>query len=193
MITQKEEDFMKVQIIYSSLSGKTKRLAEAISAGITEADTWTLHNLKDEEPELDGDIILLGYWVDKGGPEKKMQEFMKKVSGKAVSIFCTLGFYADSAHANQSVNAGIDIVKKNNTIIGSYVCNGALSEQIIEMFRKNGTQGTHSASPENEIRWSIMASHPTKAECELGAERFRERIEIYRQFQEKGLPFKSIS
>lgn len=183
---------MKIQIIYSSLSGKTERLAKAIAEGTAQKDSCTLHNLKDGEPALDGDVVLLGYWVDKGGPEKKMKEFMEKVSGKAVGVFCTLGFYADAAHAHQSIAAGVDAVKEKNTVIGSYVCNGALSEQIIAMFRKNGTAGPHSASPENEIRWSVMASHPTEAECALGAERFRERVEIYRQFQDRGLAFPSV-
>ena len=183
---------MKIQIIYSSLSGKTERLAKTIFNGMGKEHTCTIHNLKDGEPSLDGDIILLGYWVDKAGPEQKMKQFMGKVKGKAVGIFCTLGFYVDSAHAHESISNGVKEVKDNNTIIGSYVCNGAISEKIIEMFRKRGTEGPHSASKENEIRWSIMASHPTDAECALGAERFRERVEIYSRFQEEGLTFKSI-
>ena len=58
---------MKVQVIYSSLSGCTKRLAEGIFNGLNAMDK-TIHDLKDGRPELEGDIILLGYWVDKGGP-----------------------------------------------------------------------------------------------------------------------------
>ncbi|MBS4929834.1 MAG: hypothetical protein KH020_00595 [Clostridiales bacterium] len=183
---------MKIQVIYSSLSGRTKRLAEAIADGMSKEDNCTIHNLKDGEPVLDGDIILLGYWVDKGGPEQKMKDFMEKVEGKAVGIFCTLGFYADSAHAHDSIINGVNVVKEKNTVIGSYVCNGALSEQIIAMFRQRGGNGTHSASPENEIRWNVMKNHPTDAECELAKERFRERVEIYKEFTKKGLLLKSI-
>ncbi len=183
---------MKIQVIYSSLSGRTKRLAEAIADGMSKEDNCTIHNLKDGEPVLDGDIILLGYWVDKGGPEQKMKAFMEKVEGKAVGIFCTLGFYADSAHAHDSIVNGVNAVKEKNTVIGSYVCNGALSEQIIAMFRQRGGNGTHSASPENEIRWNVMKNHPTDAECELAKERFRERVEIYKQFTKEGLLLKSI-
>ena len=183
---------MKIQIIYSSLSGKTERLAKTIFNGMGKEHTCTIHNLKDGEPSLAGDIILLGYWVDKAGPEQKMKQFMGKVKGKAVGVFCTLGFYADSAHAHESISNGVKEVQDNNTIIGSYVCNGAISEKIIEMFRKRGTERPHSPSKEHEIRWSIMASHPTDSECALGAERFRERVEIYSRFQEEGLTFKSI-
>ncbi|MBS5522803.1 MAG: hypothetical protein KHX56_11090 [Clostridiales bacterium] len=183
---------MKVQVIYSSLSGRTEILAKAIANGISEKYICTLHNLKDGAPELDADVVLLGYWVDKGGPNKEMKEFMEKVSGKAVGVFCTLGAYADGAHAVHSITAGVNIVKENNTVIGSYVCNGALSKEIIEMFRKNGKEGPHSASVENEIRWKIMENHPTKAECDLAAERFRERVEILELHKVHHREFKSV-
>ena len=182
---------MKVQIVYSSLSGRTKKVAEAIYAGI-EAEEKSLIDLKDGEPVLDGDVILFGYWVDKGGPNAQMKALLPKVEGKAVGVFCTLGYYADSEHARQSLLAGIGLLKEKNTVIGGYVCNGALSEAVIARFRQAGMSGPHSASPENEIRWKVMQGHPTAAECALAAERFRERVEICRAFAAQGLTFKSV-
>lgn len=182
---------MKVQVIYSSLSGRTKKVAEAIFNSI-EADEKTIHDLKDGEPTLDGDIVLMGYWVDKGGPNAEMKEFMTKVKGKAVGVFCTLGFYADSTHAQNSIAEGVKMVADDNTVIGSYVCNGSLSDDIINSFRKRGSEGPHSATPANEIRWAVMAAHPTKAECDLAAERFTERVKLYTEFKKQGVEFTSI-
>ena len=181
---------MKVQIIYSSLTGCTQRVAEAIFDGL-KVENKSIHNLKDGEPVLDGDVILLGYWVDKGGPNNEMMELMKTIKNKAVGIFCTLGYYADSSHAQQSVQKGLDFVKENNAIVGSYVCNGALSPKMIEGMRQGGA-GHHSATPQKEIRWDIMKSHPTAAECSLAAERFVERIELYSRCCEQNLDFQSI-
>ena len=182
---------MKVQVIYSSLSGRTRKVAEAIYADLP-AEEKELLDLKDGEPTLDGDVILFGYWVDKGGPNAAMKELLPKVEGKAVGVFCTLGFYADSEHARKSLLAGVELLREKNTVLGGYVCNGALSESIISRFRQAGTSGPHSATPENEIRWAVMKDHPTEAELALAAERFKERVEIYRAFREKGLTFKSV-
>lgn len=181
---------MKVQVIYSSLSGRTKKLAERIYEGLQIAEK-SLHDLADGEPALDGDVLLLGYWVDKGGPNAVMAEFMKKVNGKTVGVFCTLGYYADSAHGQGALNAGVGLLKDNNRILGGYVCNGALSKDMIECFR-NGRGGPHGATLENEIRWKVMENHPTEAEIALGVERFRERIEILRRFEEGGGEFRSV-
>lgn len=183
---------MKVQIIYSSLSGNTERLAKEIGLFLGKEYEYSIHNLKDGVPQIDGDVILLGYWVDKAAPDKKMMEFMETIEGKAIGLFCTLGYYADSAHAQTSIINGAKIVAEKNTIIGTYVCNGAISDAIIKRFRQNGTTGSHSASPENEIRWDILKEHPTKAECQLAGERFYERVKIYERYVEQGLSFKSI-
>lgn len=181
---------MKVQVIYSSLSGCTKKLAQGIYDGLGDVEK-SIHNLADGEPTLDGDVLLLGYWVDKGGPNAQMKAFMDKLEGKTVGVFCTLAYWADAAHGTGSLTAGIDAVKEKNTVIGGYVCNGHISEKMIEAFRSNPS-GHHSATPESELRWKLMAAHPTDAEIALGAERFRERVALYGMFREKKLPFRSI-
>ena len=181
---------MKVQVIYSSLSGCTKKLAQGIYDGLGDVEK-SIHDLAEGNPALDGDILLLGYWVDKGGPNAQMKAFMDKLKGKTVGVFCTLAYWTDAAHGTGSLTAGIDAVKEKNTVIGGYVCNGHISDKMIESFRSNPT-GHHSATPEAELRWKLMANHPTAAEIALGAERFRERVELYGMFQENKLTFRSI-
>lgn len=182
---------MKVQVVYSSLSGCTKRLAKGIYDGLNAQDK-TLHDLNDGDPELTGDVILLGYWVDKGGPNEQMKEFMKKVEGKKVGVFCTLGFWADSTHAQQSLHNGVELIKEKNTVIGGYVCNGALSQQIIDNFRTR-TSGPHSANPASEARWAILKDHPTQSEIALAAERFNERLNLLERLEQQNMEFAAIS
>lgn len=181
---------MKVQIIYSSLSGCTKRLAEGICEGLN-VEEKELFDLNNGAPEPDGDVILLGYWVDKGGPNAQMKAFMEKVEGRNVGVFCTLGFWADSTHAQGSLHNGVELLKAKNTIIGGYVCNGALSQKMIEAFRAR-TSGPHSANPASEARWEIMKAHPTQNEIALAAERFNERILMLKKMDEIGEEFSTI-
>jgi len=181
---------MKVQVIYSSLSGCTRRLAQGIYDGL-QVDK-SIHDLQDGVPALDGDVVLLGYWVDKGGPNEQMKNFMATVEGKYVGVFCTLGFWADSDHAHQALHNGVEAVKEKNQVIGGYVCNGSLSPKIIEAFRTR-TAGPHSATPANEVRWAILKDHPTQSEIALASERFNERITMLEMLKEKGIEFTAFN
>ncbi len=179
---------MKVQIIYSSLTGCTKRVAEAIFNGI-DTEQKTIHDLKDGAPVLDGDIILLGYWGISGNPNDEMKEFLKTVKGKAVGVFCTLGYYCDTEHAFKTLEAGINLLKDNNEVIGSFICNGAVAQVLKE---GQGIDGTQPPAEQKELRWEMIKDHPTKAECNLAAERFNERIKLYSRCKELNIDFTSI-
>ena len=183
---------MKVQIVYSSLSGCTRRLAEGIFDAMA-VDTKELYDLAAGTPELDGDAVLLGYWVDKGGPDAAMKAFMETIEGKNVGVFCTLAYWADSAHAHAALAAGAALVKEKNRVLGGYVCNGAMSQAMIDRFRANGASGPHSASPANEARWALMKSHPTTAEITLAAERFNERLCLLQTLETQGLEYPAIN
>ncbi len=179
---------MKVQVIYSSLTGCTQKLANAIFNGI-EAEQKSIHNLKDGMPVLDGDIILLGYWGISGNPNDEMKEFLKTVKNKAVGIFCTLGYYADSAHARQTLESGLNLVKEHNEVIGGFVCNGAVAQNLKD---GQGKSGVRIPTEQKELRWEMIKNHPTSAECALAAERFNERIRLYTRCKELKIDFTSI-
>ena len=173
---------MKVQIVYSSLSGCTRRLAEGIFDAMA-VDTKELYDLAAGTPELD----------DKGGPNAAMKAFMETIEGKNVGVFCTLAYWADSAHAHAALAAGAALVKEKNRVLGGYVCNGAMSQAMIDRFRANGASGPHSASPANEARWALMKNHPTAAEITLAAERFNERLCLLQTLETQGLEYPAIN
>lgn len=181
---------MKVQVIYHSLSGCTEKLARGIFERL-DCEDKSLHDLSQGEPELDGDVLLLGYWVDRAGPCQPMRELMERVEGKHVGIFCTLAFWCDAAHGAASLHNGAECVKARNTIIGGIVCNGHMSQKMLESFRSMKA-GPHSANPASEARWELLKDHPSDCEISLAAERFNERLTLLRTLNAQGVAFPSI-
>ena len=182
---------MRVLVAYSSLSGGTKRLAEGIFTSLPYEEK-TLATIQ-EAPSLEGyDAILVGYWANQGAPGQDVQQFLKTIHGKAVGVFATLAYHPDTNHGWGLVQKGIDLVKEDNAILGSFVCNGALSPAMLKMWRTPGPDGKVAATPENEIRWKVSALHPTPVDIAMAAERFRERLSILEAHQAQGLTFKSI-
>ncbi len=80
---------MKILVAYSSKTGNTKKLAAGIYSLLKrdvedlDISICKMSNAKD----LDAyDTILVGYWVDKGGPNKEATKFLSSLKGKRVGI-----------------------------------------------------------------------------------------------------------
>ena len=92
---------MKTLIVYSSLTGNTKMVAEAIHE-VFDGES-TLHPVGDN-PAADGcDLVIVGFWVDRGTADAKAKAYLETLQGKRVGLFATLGAYPDSEHARESL------------------------------------------------------------------------------------------
>ena len=114
---------MKCAVVYSSLTGNTEKLAEAIKNRV---DTCYFGNPSDEA--LTADIIFVGFWAIGGSCGDNIKEFLQKLSGKKVFIFGTVGY----GNTKEFYDGILDKVKENvpssNTIIGTYACQGKVSD-----------------------------------------------------------------
>lgn len=172
--------FMNILITYSSETGNTKKLAEGIYKNINEDNRLNvkIRPIKEVENIDDYDAILVGYWVDKGGPNKEAEAFMRKIKNKKVGIFATLGAYPDSKHGFNSLLRGEELLEENNEVIGKYICQGAVSPKLIEAFKKLDSSNHHAITAEKMKRYKIAELHPNEAEVLSAAILFKERLTI---------------
>jgi flavodoxin len=168
---------MKVLVTYSSLTGNTKMIAEGIFKEIGCEDKVLLPIKEVKELER-YDVVLVGYWVDKGGPNEEAKVFLEGLKDKQVGIFATLGFWADSDHAYRSLTAGEELVKENNKVIGRYICQGKINPSLIERFKSFPADNPHAITPEKLRRYEIAAKHPNEIDVMAAAQLFRERLEL---------------
>ena len=122
---------MKTLVTYSTLTGNTKKVAEAVFEAVSgEKEIMDIKSIK----ETDGyDRILVGYWVDKGDANEEAKKFMETLKNKKVGTFGTLGAYPDSEHAQKCVEKISEALKANgNTVVAEFICQGAIDPKIIE-------------------------------------------------------------
>lgn len=150
---------MKMSIVFSSLTGNTKKVAYEIFKIMPKGTN--IYDLDNLNHELDDELLLLGYWVDKAKPNKDMYEFMENLKGKKIITFGTLGAYPDSEHAWETKNHTNKILEKNNKVLGHFLCQGKINPKITEMFKKNkGENNVHRMTPERLKRHQDAAKHP---------------------------------
>jgi len=127
---------MKKLVIFSTLTGNTEKIADAIFSVIE--GNKELLNVRDSDkinPD-DYDKIIVGYWVDKGDADEKIKAFMSKINNRTVATFGTLGAKADSDHAKKCMAAVREFLEANgNKVEREFICQGAISPQLIERFR----------------------------------------------------------
>ena len=166
---------MKALVVYSTLTGNTKKVAEAVAKAFPEGTECV--RIQDA-PAPDGyDVIALGFWVDKGHADDTAAEYMKKITGKKIFTFFTLGAYPDGEHAKKCAASAGPFYGEGNTDLGIWWCQGAIDPKLIEMMKKMPAGGPHSPTPEALKRWDDASHHPDAADLEAATAAAKKAVE----------------
>lgn len=150
---------MKTLVTWSSKTGNTKSVGEAIGA-VCPPET-TLCPIE-EAPAGGGeyDFLIIGYWVDKGVPDAKCKEYLKKIRGKKIAFFGTLGAYPDSDHARECMRKAEDMAR-DNEVCGHFLCQGKIDPELLEMMAKM-PNNPHPMTKERKARIEEAKKHPNE-------------------------------
>ena len=125
------KDFL---IVYSSKTGNTEKVAKKFYE--VAGERCDLAAVKQVPAVDDYKVIFAGYWVDKGEPDKDMQEFLQTLDNKKVVLFQTLGAEAYSEHGISSLaNAG-RYLGTGCKVVGTLSIRGAIDPKLIETMMK---------------------------------------------------------
>lgn len=162
---------MKTLIVYSSLTGNTKKVAEAIASILPSCDIFPVQEAPSSTEGYG--LVAVGYWVDKGMPDSRTMDWLKCVRNSRIAFFGTLGAYPDSDHARECMAKGELLVsspEKGNTIFGSWLCQGRIDPKVIEAMAKMAGN-IHPMTPERLARIKEASHHPDEKDL-LNAQNF---------------------
>lgn len=151
---------MKNIILYSSLTGNTKRVAEAMASVMPPGTPCA--SVKDAPDNLsDYDTVFIGFWVDRGTANKEAAKLIETLTNSHVVLFATLGMYADSDHARESIEKASTLLPNKEQLVDGFVCQGKIDPKVIEMMYKMFPPGSaHGQSPERDALHKSAETHP---------------------------------
>ena len=173
---------MKIAIIYDSVTGNTKKIAEAIRSVVKEDDLVYFGSV-DEGVLPDASVYFLGSWTCKGNVSDKMHAYIDKLEDKRIAYFGTLGFCCDSDVYNRVVVSNVKtLIDEHNHFWYGYMCGGELQSSVLERYK-----AMKSAHPEEAERFDKMINnyyssigHPTSEEIEHAKCWAEDVIDVFR-------------
>ena len=171
----------KWAVIYSSVTGNTKRVAEKIC----EVAVGDLFNVNDNPPNLENyDIVALGYWLKRGGPDPLMKNFLPTVRNARVVLFETHGADDGSEHAVTAFARAAYLLGAGCDILGTFDCQGRVNPALIEKRKAAGLNDPHN-SVDSVERWERASTHPDADDLERAAafvEKINQKLSLRRQY-----------
>lgn len=148
----------KILVTYYSLTGNTKKVAEAIFEALDkDKDICPLLEVKNIDSY---DLIFIGFPVHSHSIPYKVESFLRQLPpGKKVALFSTHGAFTGSELARQAIEYAVSLLSQVK-ILGTFSCRGRISQEALEILRR---------SPEHEA-WVDMAAsafnHPDEKDLE---------------------------
>ena len=149
---------MKTLVAYSSSTGNTRKVAEAIFAGIPgEKEIMPLNEVKDTGPY---DLLFLGFPTHRFGPDKKAEQAIRKhcIAGRKVALFVTHAAPEEAPEVPEWMRKFRDAASAAD-LVGFFDCQGQMASGVKTMLRifgsrklKEGVRNDTSQGKPDEMR-----------------------------------------
>ena len=161
---------MKSIIIYSSLTGNTKQVAEAI-ARVLPADTLCVSMSELPSDIASYDLVFAGFWVDKGTANKEARDILGTLHNPHIALFATAGVPPQMEHAKQSLVNAAACLPEDVVPVDTFICQGKVDPKVIEMMYKMFPKGhSHGQSADRDVRHKQAAVHPNEDDCKAASQ-----------------------
>lgn len=155
---------MKVAIIYSSITGNTKLLAETIKNEIKEEIVYFGKPINEE---IGADIYFIGSWTNKGDASNDIINFLKKLKNKKIAYFATTGYGGSTTYYDTLFSRVKQYIDSSNTILGILYCQGKMPIQIKERYIKMITENPNDKNLEVSLKnFEDALTHPDTNDLE---------------------------
>ena len=143
-------------VVYSSVTGNTKKVAEAFC----EVVGGTLTRVEDAGTLEGFDAVAVGYWLWRGGPDPKTAAYLSQLTGVHVALMET---HSADNRSEQSVTAfarAAACLGKDCRVLNVFECQGQVPEAVREKRAKLAANDPHAKSQ----GWKNSIGHPDEAD-----------------------------
>ena len=123
---------MTYSIVYSSKTGNTKMLADALHQALP-ADDCLYFGAPDAQA-LAAERIYIGFWTDTGTCDAETAAFLAQLTQQEIFLFGTCGFGGGVAYFEQILARVRDLLPESVQLVGSYLCPGKMPQSVRDRY-----------------------------------------------------------
>jgi flavodoxin len=154
---------MKSLVLWSSRTGNTKKVAEAIYEVLPgEKDILEEGREKDISSY---DLIFVGFWAFRRGADMVARRTLAKIEGKKVAIYATAGAWPDSPAAKDYLENAASLLPESSECVGTWICQGRVNSFHTGKRNPNKEQ-VHPLTPERLERLQEAEKHPDEKDLD---------------------------
>ena len=152
-------------ILFSSLTGNTKKLADAIHETLPEEGCEYFGAIKTPVPS--SELLYIGFWTDKGNADNETLTLLSTLKNRRIFLFGTAGFGGSDAYFQKILGNVKSAIDSSNTIVGEYMCQGKMPQSVRERYVKMKENPEHPTNLDALIEnFDRALSHPDSDDLE---------------------------
>ena len=152
-------------ILFSSLTGNTKKLADAIHKTLPEEGCEYFGAIKTPVPS--SELLYIGFWTDKGNADNETLTLLSTLKNRRIFLFGTAGFGGSDAYFQRILGNVKSAIDSSNTIVGEYMCQGKMPQSVRERYVKMKENPEHPDNIDALIEnFDKALSHPDADDME---------------------------
>ena len=146
---------MSYAIVYSSRTGNTAMLAQAIREALPQEKC--LYFGEPDPKALGAATLYVGFWTDKGTCDEPIALFLENLTNQRVFLFGTAGFGGTPTYFEQILGRVQEHLGQEVQVIGTYMCQGKMPQAVRTRYEAMPDSAHRTVMLENFNR---AASHP---------------------------------
>ena len=152
---------MKYAVVYTSQTGNTAQLADAIAAALPAGSCGYCGTPNPEAAAAE--VIFAGFWTDKGSCDAAMAAFLAGLCDKPVFLFGTAGFGGDPAYFAQILERVAANLGPGCRVVGQYMCQGKMPMAVRARYAAMAQQEPEKFQPMLD-NFDRALAHPDEAD-----------------------------
>ena len=146
---------MSYAIVYSSRTGNTKALADAIRKVLPAEDCCYFGT--PDAAALAAQRLYIGFWTDKGTCDGDTAAFLAQLTNQEVFLFGTAGFGGSAEYFEQIAHRVETLLPAGVTVLGHHLCQGRMPMTVRQRYEAMEDSPRRAQMLEN---FDAALSHP---------------------------------